>query len=151
MIVTARKLANAGPTRPRQADLKRSVSTAYYALFHTLAKDAADMLVGVGSNRPDKAWRQVYRSLQHGEAKAACRLLGNNNPGFPQPLVDCANTFVILQEERHSADYASDFRATRADALDAIARAEQAIANLFAAPKKDRRAFAVLLLFKKRP
>lgn len=29
MIVTARKLANASPNKPRQADLKRAISTAY--------------------------------------------------------------------------------------------------------------------------
>jgi hypothetical protein len=63
LIATARKLAKASPQKPRQADLKRAVSTAYYALFHALAKDAADMLVGVGPSRPDKAWTQTYRAL----------------------------------------------------------------------------------------
>ncbi len=60
MIVTARKLANASPKKPRQADLKRAISTAYYALFHAMAKDASDMLVGVGLNRPDRAWTHTY-------------------------------------------------------------------------------------------
>jgi hypothetical protein len=74
LIVTARKLAHASPQKPRQADLKRAISTAYYALFHAMAKIAADMLVGVGPNRPDKAWTQAYRALQHGDAKTpACR------------------------------------------------------------------------------
>lgn len=151
MIVTARKLANASPNRPRQNDLRRSVSTAYYALFHALAKDAADLLVGVGNNRSDKARRQVYRALQHGDAKSACIQLRSNNPGFPQLLVDCAGSLTILQEKRHSADYDPDYRATRAEALEAIAIAERAIANLTAAGRNDRRAFAILLLFKKRP
>jgi uncharacterized protein (UPF0332 family) len=150
LIVTARKLANASPLKPRQADLRRAVSTAYYALFHALAKDAADMLVGVGANRPDKAWRHAYRALQHGDAKTACLELRYNNLGFPQTLVECAGTFAILQERRHSADYDPDYRATRADALDAISLAEQAIAGLTAAARKDRRAFAVQLLFRKR-
>ena len=44
MIVTARKLASASLKKPRQADLRRAISTAYYALFHAMAKDAADML-----------------------------------------------------------------------------------------------------------
>lgn len=96
MIVTARKLANASPNKPRQNDLRRSVSTAYYALFQALAKDAADMPVGVGNNRPDNAWRQVYRALQHGDAKSACLQLRANNPGFPQLILDCAGTFAIL-------------------------------------------------------
>ena len=148
LIVTARKLARASPKKPRQADLKRAVSTAYYALFHALAKNAADQLVGVGQNRPDKAWAQVYRSLQHGEAKNARSQVRNLR--FPATIVSCADAFVKLQEDRHSADYDSDHRVTRADALDAIALAEQAIKDLKATPGKDRRAFAVHLVFKKR-
>jgi hypothetical protein len=69
---------------------------------------------------------------------------------FPVTLVSCADAFVKLQEDRHSADYDPDHRVTRAVALDAIALAEQAIEDLKATPKKDRRAFAVQLLFKKR-
>jgi hypothetical protein len=96
LIVTARKLARASPSKPRQADLKRSVSTAYYALFHALARDAADMLVGVGPNRPDKAWTHVYRSLQHGDAKNACAAV--RNLGFPRTIVTCADAFMTLQQ-----------------------------------------------------
>ena len=44
LIPTARRLANVNVRRPRQADLKSAVSTAYYALFHTLAKECADRL-----------------------------------------------------------------------------------------------------------
>lgn len=43
LIVTARRLANVRTRRPRQADLKRALSTSYYALFHTLAQDCADL------------------------------------------------------------------------------------------------------------
>lgn len=148
MIVTARKLANASPNKPRQADLKRAVSTAYYALFHAMAKDAADRLVGVGPNRPDKAWRHMYRALQHGEAKSACEAVRNLN--FPNGLKSCADAFVALQQKRHDADYNPDSRVLRADALAAIQQAEDAITALRAAPMRDRRAFAVQILMKKR-
>lgn len=148
MIVTARKLANASPKRPRQADLRRAISTAYYALFHAMAKDAADMLVGVGPNRPDKAWTHTYRSLQHGDAKSACEAVRNLN--FPNTIKTCADAFVALQQKRHDADYDPDYRVLRADALDAIQLAEDAIRDLKASPKRDRRAFAVQILMKKR-
>ncbi len=148
MIVTARKLANASSTKPRQADLRRAISAAYYALFHTLARDAADLLVGVGANRPDKAWSHLYRSLQHGDARAACEAIRNMN--FPAEIKDCASIFVELQEMRHDADYDPDQRFLRADAHEAIKDAEDAIAALKATPKRDRRAFAVQLLLKKR-
>jgi hypothetical protein len=148
LIVTARKLANASPRRPRQSDLKRAISTAYYALFHAMAKDAADVLVGVGAARPDNAWTQAYRALQHGEAKNAC--LQVRRLGFPAGIVACAEAFVLLQERRHSADYDPNHRVVRADALSAIGYAQSAIEALISAPRKDRKAFAVLLLFRKR-
>ena len=148
MIVTARKLARSSPRRPRQAELKRAISTAYYALFQAMAKDTADMLVGVGPSRPDKAWTHIYRSLQHGEAKTACAVV--RNLAFPANIVACAATFVKLQEERHDADYNPEHRVLRADAVAAIDRAEKAIEDLRAAARRDRKAFAVHLLHKRR-
>ncbi|MEQ1717319.1 MAG: hypothetical protein ABL907_15290 [Hyphomicrobium sp.] len=148
MIVTARKLANSSPKKPRQADLKRAVSTAYYALFHAISRDAADLLIGVGANRPDKAWAQTYRSLQHGPAKSAC--VSVRNLGFPQSIQNCADAFVTLQQKRHDADYDPDCRVLRADAIEAIDLAENAIRDLRASPRRDRVAFAVQVLFTKR-
>jgi uncharacterized protein (UPF0332 family) len=148
LIGTARKLANASPQKPRQADLKRAISTAYYALFHAMAKDAADMLVGVGQNRPDKAWTHAYRSLQHSDAKNACE--GVRKLRFPLEIDVCADAFVRLQQNRHDADYDPDHRVLRSDAIDAIELAENAIRILRDAPKRDRKAFAVQLLLKKR-
>jgi hypothetical protein len=148
LIGTARRLAKASPKKPRQSDLKRSVSTAYYALFHVLARDAADLLVGTGQNRADEAWAQTYRALEHGFAKHACsqaRALG-----FPHRICTCADAFVTLQQARHDADYNPNHRILRADALSAIALAEQAIRDLKSSQRRDRKAFAVLLLLKKR-
>lgn len=148
MIVTARKLANASPKKPRQADLRRAISTAYYALFQAMAKDSADMLVGVGPNRPDKAWTHTYRALQHGDAKSACEAVRSLN--FPNTIKSCADAFVALQQKRHNADYDPDYRVLRADALDAIQQAEDAIRDLKASSKRDRLALAVQILMKKR-
>lgn len=148
MIVTARKLAKASPMRPRQADLRRAISTAYYALFHALAKDAADLLVGVGADRPDKAWSHTYRALQHGDAKSACEAVRNMN--FPATIMSCADAFITLQLERHNADYDPDYQARREGADAAIRQAEDAIRNLHKSSKRDHRAFAIQLLLKKR-
>ena len=148
LIATARRLAKASPQRPRQSDLKRAISTAYYALFHEIAQDAANLLIGVGANRANKAWKQVYRALDHGSAKNACAQL--RGLGFPGGLCDCGESFVQLQQARHDADYDPDHRVTRADTLSAIASAEIAIRLLSAADRRDRKAFAVQLLFKRR-
>ena len=149
LIITAQRLAKASASKPRQADLRRAVSTAYYALFHALAKDAADMLVGsVRTNRSNKAWSQAYRALEHGFAKNGCKQA--RNLGFTHFLTICADAFVELQELRHAADYDPDMRFGRDETLALVRKAEEAIASLEQASKKDRRAFAVHLLLKRR-
>lgn len=45
LISTALQLANVHQRRPCKADLRRSISTSYYALFHGLAALAAGRLV----------------------------------------------------------------------------------------------------------
>jgi uncharacterized protein (UPF0332 family) len=148
LIVTARRLARANPSRPRQADLRRAVSTAYYAVFHALARQCAERFVGTGQNRSRPAWQQVYRALDHGFVKNACFQAANL--GFPTDIVTFADIFARLQDERHRADYDPETRYTRADVQALISMADQAVSALSSAPKDDRTAFAALVLLKKR-
>ena len=148
LLVTARLLASASSKRARQSDLKRAISTAYYALFDQIARDAANLLVGAGPDGDYGIWRQTYRALDHGNAKNACTLL--KNLGFPEPLCHCGEAFILLQAARHKADYDPYHRVSRADALDAIELAEAAIKNLVTSNRRDRKAFAVQLLLKRR-
>ena len=113
-----------------------------------MAADAADMLVGVGPNRPHKAWAHALRSIQHGEAKTACEAARQMN--ISAQIKTCADTFVNLQQMRHNADYDPALRVLRAHAITAIDLGGAAIRNLKSAPRKDRKAFAVQLLLKKR-
>jgi len=148
LIGTARRLAKASPQRPRQADLKRGISTAYYALFHMLAGECADLLLGTGQARGTPAWVQVYRALEHGIAKNACK----NAPtrGFPQGILNFADTFVTMQEERHRADYDPEARYGRPEVLNRVTDCEQAIIAFRAETRNHRRAFAVWVLLQKR-
>jgi uncharacterized protein (UPF0332 family) len=149
LITTAKRLARYGARRPRQSDLCRAISTAYYAMFHTLAKDCADRLIGTGARRSNPAWLQVYRALDHGFAKQACQRVGKL--GFPRDIVNFANTFESLQIERHRADYDPTARYTRAEVLLTITEAERAIEGLRKVARQDRTAFAALVLLKTRP
>ena len=124
------------------------MSTAYYALFHAFSKDCADLIVGPKPAAPGRAWAQAYRALDHGFAKNACGGVGNL--GFPNSLCVCARAFIDLQQQRHDADYDPEYDATRAKALAAIKRAKTAIDGLEQSSKRDRRAFVVQLLMKKR-
>lgn len=149
LLALAERLAKASPKKPRQVDLRRSISTSYYAVFHAIARNAADYMVGTSrANRPNRAWVQTYRALDHRLAKNACNAV--RNLGFPAGIVECADAFAELQEARHSADYDPEYRPTRADALEAVAKSRDAIAKLRGATINDRRAFAVQVLMKKR-
>ena len=46
LIETARGLTELSPRRPTQANLRRAVSTAYYAVFHCLAGAIAEGALG---------------------------------------------------------------------------------------------------------
>ena len=147
LIETARGLTELSPRRPTQANLRRAVSTAYYAVFHCLAGAIADMLMGKGRN---EAWHQVYRALEHATARNACRNMEVVR-GFPPEIQGFADRFVVLQEARHRADYALDGRYYKPDVIELIDLAETAIALLKEADARHRRSFAAHVLFKRRP
>ena len=128
------------------------MSTAYYALFHCLARCCADTLVGkTRTHRREPAWRQAYRALEHGHARTQC-----SRPvirEFPPGIEGFAEVFVDMQHKRQRADYdprSPDGRWKKSDVEAHIAAAAEAIASFEAAPLPDRRAFAVLVLFKSR-
>ena len=136
--------------RPRQAELRRAISAAYYALFHTLATNCADLLVGNRqSTQTRQAWRQAYRSLDHGQVKKQCterrpkRILRK----FPQEVQDFADQFVKMQRLRHLADYDPFESFTRSEVVQVVEETRTAVAEFEQADLIDRRAFAVFVLF----
>ena len=147
LIETARRLAQPGAAQPTQADLRRAVSTVYYALFHCLAATAADLLTGSSSRGPE--WHQVYRALEHGKAKRACRQQ-EAMQAFPMEIRSFAKAFVELQGARHEADYALEGQYLKPDVLAIITRAEETIGRFEQADVRHRRSFAVHVLFKRR-
>ena len=154
LIDSARQRAGGGPApgrgRPRQTDLQRAVSDAYYAMFHTLAACCADMLIGTGyiaRRRPE--WRQIYRALEHGYARRQC---GNSAAlaEYPMAIRRFARHFSETQRLRHLADYDPDTTLTRRDVVQLINETERIIAEFNRAPIDRRRAFAVHVLFRTR-
>ena len=146
LIAQANRLAKASAHKPRQMDRKRAFSAAYYAMFHALAKECADTIAGPGRARSQAAWVQVYRALEHGIAKNACKQ--TRNKGLPPRIVQFAETFVTLQEERHAADYDPQSVYSRPAASAPVSNAAQAIADLGRAAQADRRAFVALVLLR---
>ena len=146
-IVTARDLADVSSKgRTRETNIRRAVSTTYYALFHCLATSNANMLVGPpGAHRSQSAWRQAYRALQHGAARQRCERQGMIIK-FPDEIQDFAERFVDMQQKRHEADYDPDATFSKSDVIQDITDAEDVIRCFNSVPVRDRRAFAVYLL-----
>lgn len=138
LLRQSRHLAQLDSRRPRQANLRRAVSSAYYALFHYLIDEACRMMIG--TEAAQSPYRQVIaRGFDHGTMKQACRrFTGGSLPhviskrlpdGFvvPPELRDVAQAFVDLQEQRHSADYDLTQTFTKEEVLSLIGQAEYAL------------------------
>ena len=129
------------------------MSTIYYAVFHCMANNCANMLVGTSApSRSEPAWVQVYRALNHGSAKRRCQNK-TRMKRFPQQIQDLASLFVDLQIVRHNADYAPENAGAIFFKSDIQVHASIAETNRqrhSSASVKDRRAFAVYVLFDRR-
>lgn len=145
---------------PRQADLRRAISSAYYALFHAIAAQAGDTFAG-RTNRGKPNYSLVYRSVGHRSLRELCedvqkRTLPQKympyvpSGGFGADLLAVAVAVVDLQEKRHSADYDPLFRVSASDATLAISTARAAVERLARAGRGVRRTFISLLVFSPR-
>ena len=152
LLAVARDWVNSASARPADdaiglVELRRATSNAYYALFHAIAAEAADLLAGPGSPH----WARVYRSPDHKRCKDECLKAARPNSGHSEPIKACANSFASLQAERHKADYDPLWRTNPLDVATQIDAAERAISDLKASPEPERRAFVLCLLFPQRP
>ena len=138
---------NPGAGRPLQAELKRAVSTTYYALFLHLCATVASLLVG--NPRSDRErrvfWRRMYRVLEHGATRNKCGRRKEMDK-FTDSVQDFANLLVWAQGERHNADYDPYSKYTRRQALDLIAKAGVIIEAFDATPRNARLDFITYLL-----
>ena len=150
LLAAARVLLEAARDGRDSAPARRAVSTAYYAMFHCLARMCVDRLAvnqGVPLRPPTR--QTVYRSLQHGRAKRRCM-----NPRviapYPQAIRAFARGFAELQKKRHRADYdpSASFKASQA--RESVDQAEELIRALQAAPEADLRDFALRVLLAER-
>ena len=129
--------------RPDPVELKRAVSTIYYALFHALARCVADKLAGPASTaRNQSAWVQAYRCLNHGSARSQCNKKGEITR-FPSAVQAFATLFVNMQKRRNDADYDPKASFARVQVVQWVHQAELAVANFNRVSSKDLREFAV--------
>jgi len=138
-----------GRGRIRSVFLRRSVSDAYYALFHALATLCADSLVGP-SKHNSEAWRRIYRGIDHGRAKDEFRRADVRS--MHANMARIAPAFIQLQDARHAADYDPvNTLSRRSEAEAFIGIAETALADLDTLPPDTSVELAACLLLKRRP
>jgi hypothetical protein len=115
----------AGP--PRQVDIRRAISAAYYATFH--------------------AWlRDLCKEVQKPNLTNRFRPHAPGN-GFGPNITAFAAAVVELQEKRHAADYDVMIRMNKSDAVLAISTARAALRRFNKASKTRRIAYLSVLLF----
>jgi uncharacterized protein (UPF0332 family) len=128
LLEQAYHLARRERKNPTQASLRRAVSTAYYALFHLLIDEA------VGNWAVERQRSVLARTFDHGRMKKVCEDYVNNYYSSGQPsallkLKNVAHAFLLLQEQRHKADYDNSFEWSRTNAVAAIDLASSAFSD----------------------
>ncbi len=156
-FIDAAKLLASGQSRaPADADLRRCISTAYYAVFHTVLTAGADRFFGAADSER-AGYGLLYRAYDHGRMRRSCEEVAKpalnptqrkqfGRPAFHPDLRAFAQSFVRLQSARHRADYDPQAAFTAVEAQDAIDEAERAIASFAATPDDERSDLLALML-----
>ncbi len=133
LLDQARLLATKESRRPKQASLRRAISTAYYALYHLFvdeatkkfvtSKSASDLRVCLARAFGHHEMMTVAKGFASGTVSAKLRP-GMRGAMPSTSLSRCAGAFVDLQQARHEADYDLAKRYTRQQALDRVEQAK---------------------------
>ncbi len=118
------------PEEPNQAELRRAISAAYYALFHLLTSEASL------NWKNDSQRNRFARMFDHARMKTcSARVASRPMPTDPSQakaftdLKTVALAFVKLQQERHSADYDNSIVWSRKEVGALVSQAKAAMAT----------------------
>jgi len=144
LLQQAYDLAYKETTDPKQASLRRAVSTAYYALFHLLIDEA------VGKWAIERQRSILARTFEHSKMKAICDDVLKSfkgGGGLPPELNTVAHNFIQLQQHRHTADYDNSKQWSRTDVLNVLTLATDAFNAWLAISTQDAAQDYLLQLF----
>ena len=135
-------------TQPAPAAIRRAISTAYYAIFHALAANNADVLIGPAHNQlTTDAWIRIYRGLNHNQARSQ---LQQNRANLSASVQTFSDLFRDLQNERHNADYNPEATFTIQAATTWLNEVETTITDFLQTSRNERAAIAILTLVRSR-
>ena len=157
LIAQAKHLAVWDKRKPRQANLRRAVSSAYYALFHLMT---AACVRRFAPEEPAGLSPRIARAIIHSEIKEVCASISRGSPGsvlrdllpggFSDEVRAFAERFVTLQDARHRADYDLAAEYNRSDVLEQISQAEEAFALWRLVRADEEGVFLSAILFARR-
>lgn len=138
LLEHARFLANLDPRTTSQANIRRAISAAYYAVFHLLA---AEVAAQVSPDLPAGLRERTQRALDHGQMLTVAKAFSEAGKAGSRPgnvpvdiqlpdrvskeLSSIAKSFKDLQEARLAADYDSLKRLDPTDAVTLVQDAER--------------------------
>ena len=133
LLAQANHLATYEGINPSQAALRRSVSTAYYALFLWMVHVAAMRWLGGSS----AATTGLERAFSHGSMKNGSVQFNNLYwedwhgviQAVPDEIRNVAKAFTKLQQQRHIADYDNHLLWSSTDVRTVLTTAASAFAN----------------------
>lgn len=147
--------------KPRQANLRRAVSSTYYALFHYLIGEAVRSIIGTQHSR--KGYRYALsRAFVHTSMRSACASFSasqlpdpilkslprdaNGNYSIPTEIRNIARTFKELQHLRHLADYDLSEQFRRSEVRTVIEQVENQVEDFVNLTASDERQFFLICL-----
>jgi uncharacterized protein (UPF0332 family) len=162
LFAQAEALAKLDARKPKQANLRRALSSAYYAVFHYLVHEAC--CVQMGTQHAQAPYRHALgRAFAHSVMKQACasfsggtlkdaviKGLPRDATGkypIPKAIQNVAAAFAELQEKRHLADYDRSERFKRSDVLVLIEQAKDYVAAFSRLPVSDDKRFFLACLW----
>lgn len=130
-------LANLDARTTTQANIRRAISTAYYAVFHLLA---AEVAAQVSPDSPIGLRERTQRALDHMQMVKVAKAFSlegatkvkdlPDDITLPNPvsreLALIGSRFRRLQDERHAADYDVSRHFDPTDALNQVQEAQEA-------------------------
>ena len=162
LLSQAEQLATIDARKPKQANLRRAVSAAYYAVFHYLVHEAC--CLQIGTKHGQAVYRQTLgRAYTHTVMKQCCMSFGGGtlkeivrralpvdalgNYVIPTQIRKIASLFCDLQDLRHLADYDLTARFSRFDVLTLTEQAKTAIEQFGSLPASDDKSFFLACLW----
>lgn len=150
LLEQAYHLATMDAGEPKQASLRRAVSNGYYALFHLLVDEA---VCNWGIERQRNI---LARLFDHGKMKKVCeehvtQFFNSGRPAAGAQLKNVAQTFGILQQQRHTADYDNAFHWERTNAIGQIDLVSEAFQDWKAIRATEEAQDFLLMLFLPKP